>query len=280
MGSAETAYRCLISKDAVTAQNLARELESVNQDRQLVQNQIWDQVREVAEAGLLEGKFPHAIVVASAEWHEGVVGIVASRVTEFFKKPAVIMAIREDGLTKGSARSYGGYSILDALHASASLLKTYGGHKYAAGVSLDHDQLEAFCKNFNDAIALQVPSKNKGKLNLEGSCDLAELTPKTLEELERLGPFGPGNPEPVFSVYAWVETQSVLKGRHLKLKLCEPPWVVEGIWFNAAERQEWMFAMEKSAQMKIRRGFAGIPELNRFRGRVTPSLRIKDLAPE
>lgn len=284
LGSAETAYRCLISKSDAEATALAEELETINRERQTVQNQIWDEVRSEAELKLEQKQFPHAVVIASSRWHEGVVGIVASRVTEYFKKPAIVMAIREDGIAKGSVRSYGGYSVLSALHECADLLKSFGGHAFAAGLSLESHHLEAFVLRFNEAISKLVPSKNKGIIELEGSCSLDELTVKALQEIETLGPFGPGNPEPVFSVDAWVESQTVLKGRHLKLKLCASHQVgaksptVEGIWFNAAERLDWLSRIEKNSPLKKRFGFAGIPELNRFRGRVTPTLRIKDLA--
>ena len=105
MGSAETAYRVLTTKDPDEGRKLAQELEGINQERADLQNSIWDQVREKVNEGLALGKFSHAVVVASADWHEGVVGIVASKVTDHFKKPAIVLAIREDGIAKGSVRS-------------------------------------------------------------------------------------------------------------------------------------------------------------------------------
>ena len=277
MGSAQTAYECLTTSDKVRGQQLAQELEGINKARAELQNQIWDEVREMVTKGIEVGKYSHAVVVASEKWHEGVVGIVASKVTEHFKKPAVVLAIREDGIVKGSVRSYGGYNVLEALHLSKSFLNGYGGHKFAAGLSLKHDLIESFTDHYNKMVATLAPSKKSGLLELEGECAITDFTIKTLEELEKLAPFGPGNPEPLFAVRANVDTQTILKGRHIKLKLGIPErnLKIEGIWFNAAERLESSTLMEESAQFRKPCIFAGIPEINRFMGRVTPSLRIK-----
>jgi single-stranded-DNA-specific exonuclease len=277
MGSAETAYRVLTTTDAEEGMQLSQELENINKHRAETQNNIWDEVRQVVQAGIDAGKFSHAVVVASKNWHEGVVGIVASKVTEHFKKPAIILSIREDGLVKGSVRSYGGYNVLEALHLSKAFLKGYGGHKFAAGLSLDPENLEAFISFYNSAVAGLVPSQTRGNLYLEGTCSLEELTLPAIEELEKLAPFGPGNPEPLFAIEAKVTLQSVLKGRHLKVKLHSPTRLfMEAIWFNAAERMEYTDLVDVSAQQNKICLFAGIPEVNRFLGRVSPTLRIKE----
>lgn len=277
MGSAETAYRVLTTKDPDEGRVLAEQLEAMNQERAETQNQIWDQVREQVSAGLEKGQHPFGVVVASSDWHEGVVGIVASRVTEYFKKPAVILAIREDGVAKGSVRSYGGYNVLEALHLSSARLIGYGGHKFAAGLSLKDADVEEFSKKFNESLSTLTPKESDDRLKLECRVKLSDLDLKGLGELESLAPFGPGNPEPLIGVEARIEEQMVLKGRHLKLKLqAEAVKRFEGIWFNAAERLEFTELAEVSAQLKKSCFFAGIPEINRFMGRVTPTLRIKD----
>ncbi|MBC7396302.1 MAG: single-stranded-DNA-specific exonuclease RecJ [Bdellovibrionales bacterium] len=277
MGSAETAYRTLTTKDREEGIRLAQELESVNAKRAELQNLIWDEVREQVTVGLGKGKYSHAVVVASNNWHEGVVGIVASKVVEHFKKPAIVLAIREDGLAKGSVRSYGGYNVLEALHLSKSFLKGYGGHKFAAGLSLDPAQIEGFCTHYNQMMQTLIPNSNKDDLHIEALCSLKDLDMKALGEIEKLAPFGPGNPEPIFAVEAVVHSQTLLKGRHLKLKLSHSSNATfEGIWFNAAERIEYTDLVDKSAQQKKTCVFAGIPEINRFLGRTTPTLRIKE----
>ena len=277
MGSAETAYRVLTTKDREEGVQLAQELENVNGKRAELQNLIWDEVREQVNLGLEKGKYSHAVVVASDNWHEGVVGIVASKVVDHFKKPAIVLAIREDGLAKGSVRSHGGYNVLEALHLSKQFLKGYGGHKFAAGLSLDPANIDAFCAHYNEMMKTLVPHSGKDDLLIEARCELKDLDLAALGEIEKLAPFGPGNPEPVFAVEAIVSMQTVLKGRHLKLKLSHQSNAkFEGIWFNASERIEYTDLVDKSAPRRTSCLFAGIPEINRFLGRTTPSLRIRE----
>ena len=284
MGSASHALELLSTADPSRASKLAFELEAMNKERQETQNKIWDEVRTRIEAALVEGKFQHGIVVADPGWHEGVVGIVASRVTETFRKPAAVIALRED-FGKGSVRSFGGKDVLQALRDSSAFLLGFGGHRHAAGLSLPLDRVEAFAESFDRALGILPESRDGGLLWIEGRCGVDELELKTLRELESLGPFGPGNPEPVFAVEAELVSRQTLKGRHLKAQLASVNETknpstgqvnrVEAIWFNAAEREEALTALDENLVSV----WAGVPELNRFRGRVTPTLRIKDWKP-
>ncbi len=276
MHSASLALDLLTTSDPARASDLAQELERLNTERAEVQNQIWDQVRARVEQGLSEGKYRHGIVVADAGWHEGVVGIVASRVTEAFKKPAAVIALRED-LGKGSVRSFGGKDVLGALRECAGQLLGFGGHKFAAGLSIGLDRIDEFAEAFDQAIERLPEEVGAASLWVEGECSLDDLDVRSLQELERLGPFGPGNPEPVFTVRALAQSHRVLKGRHLKLSLgggaqSSSGYQMEAIWFNGAERKEVMDQLEQFQE----REWAGVPELNRFRGQVTPTLRVRD----
>jgi single-stranded-DNA-specific exonuclease len=283
MGSASLALELLTTQDEARAQSLAHELERVNQERADLQNRIWDEVRAKVEAGMQQGRYTHGIAVADPGWHEGVVGIVASRVTETFRKPAAVVALRED-YGKGSVRSWAGKDVLAALRACAPLLRTFGGHKHAAGLSVELEHFEAFAQAFDQALGELHEDAASRPLLIDAEVSLRDLDIKTLQELENLGPFGPGNPEPVFSASARVIDHRVLKERHLKftLEAGEPSGegergaLFEGIWFHGAERKS--IYREGVLQMEWAQ-FAGVPELNRFRGRVTPSFRIKDCRP-
>jgi single-stranded-DNA-specific exonuclease len=279
--SASLALELLTTTDELRATELAHELERLNQERANIQNQIWDEVRARVEKGISEGKFKHGIVVADPSWHEGVVGIVASRVTETFRKPAAVIALRED-FGKGSVRSYAGKDVLAALRASAHTLLGFGGHRHAAGLSVALDRVDELAEAFDQALANIAEDADAKPLLIEGSCSIEELDLQTLRELEHLGPFGPGNPEPVFSVRASVRGHRVLKGRHLKLDLVPrpvgaafSPIAMEAIWFHAAERDELMSEDVLSQEAE----WAGVPELNRFRGQVTPTFRVRDRRP-
>ena len=275
MQSASLALELLSTTDAMRGTQLAHELERLNKERADLQNQIWDEVRARVETGIADGRYRHGIVVADQGWHEGVVGIVASRVTETFRRPAAVISIRED-FAKGSVRSFGGKDVLGALRASAEYLLGFGGHKHAAGLSLMPENLPAFEAAFDEALS-QIQEDSKGAaLAIEGECQISDLDTKTLQELESLGPFGPGNPEPVFSFKAWVQSHRVLKERHLKLILedAETGASIEGIWFHAAQERD-LEAPEFAEESE----WAGVPELNRFRGQVTPNFRIRDWRP-
>lgn len=270
MASASLALELLTTENPARALELAQELESLNQERSQVQNLIWEEVKEQVELGLKAGKFQHAVVVASEAWHEGVLGIVASRVVEAYQKPAIVIAIKE-GLAKGSVRSFGGKDVLQGLRDSAETLLGFGGHKFAAGLSLKPEQIEKFAGAFDQAMALQTGES--GSLWVECFCSLEELNFKALQEFEALGPFGPGNPEPVFAFRAAIKQKRILKGTHLKLSLSSTVKTVDAIWFNALDQRDEKEIDAMSQDLE----WAAIPELNRYQGRVTPTLRVKDL---
>jgi single-stranded-DNA-specific exonuclease len=273
MQSASLALELLSTTDALRGAQLAQELERLNTERADLQNQIWDEVRARVEAGIAAGKFKNSIVVADAGWHEGVVGIVASRVTETFRRPAAVISIRED-FAKGSVRTFGGKDVLGALRSAASHLLSFGGHKHAAGLSLNPEHLEAFSAAFDEALSQTLEDTLGTPLVVEGECEIAGLDLKTLQELESLGPFGPGNPEPVFTFKASILSHRVLKERHLKLQLGETASSIEAIWFHAATERDLL-----SPEFSGLSEWAGVPELNRFRGQMTPTLRVRDWRP-
>jgi single-stranded-DNA-specific exonuclease len=271
MQSASLALELLTTKDAARALELAQELERLNAERAVLQNEIWDQVRAQVEKGIQNGLHQHGIVVADPGWHEGVVGIVASRVTETFRRPAAVISVRED-FAKGSVRSWGGKDVLAALRGSAQHLLGFGGHKHAAGLSLKPENLDAFAKAFDEALSLLETDTVGTPLLIEGSCTIGDFDLKSLLEIERLGPFGPGNPEPVFTFKASVRDHRILKERHLKMNLTsDSKSSIEAIWFHGAENDRVSFLLESE--------WAGVPELNRFRGQTTPSIRVRDWRP-
>lgn len=273
MQSASHALELLTTQDEARAYELAETLEALNKERADTQNRIWDQVKAEVESRIQAGEFRHGIVVANREWHEGVVGIVASRVTETFHRPAAIISLRED-FGKGSVRSFAGKDVLLALQKSAEHLKTFGGHRHAAGLSIEIPNVDAFARAFDAALSEIPTDESDGALYIEGECDISELDYKTLQEIERMGPFGNGNPEPVFRVVGRVRNPSLLKGRHLKFSLVPdaqtPGAIIEAIWFHADERREKLMELGRAE-------WAAVPELNRFGGRVTPTLRVRDL---
>lgn len=273
MGSASLALEILTTTDSGQAMRLASQLEEINKERADTQNRIWDEVKSRVEAGIAEGRYRHGIVVADAGWHEGVVGIVASRVVETFQRPAAVIALRED-FGKGSVRTFAGKDVLAALRTCSQHLLGFGGHRHAAGLSVPLDGIDALAKAFDEALSTVEGDPALAPLYIEGNCSIDDLDIKTLQELENLGPFGPGNPEPLFCIRAKMQDHKILKGRHLKMNLASALRMrtIEAIWFNASEE-------EASASKEGEFEWAGVPELNRFQGRITPTLRIRDRRP-
>ncbi len=294
MGSAGLALELLSTHDHGRALELAREIEKLNRERMNVQNKIWDEVRDRIDSGMTTGRYKNAIVVADKGWHEGVIGIVASKVVETYHRPAIVITIKEAGGAKGSVRTFAGKDVLMGLRKCSGVLNRFGGHKAAAGIEIEpHKILEL--ENEFDRVMGQVSGEEQEKvLLIEGNVTLEELDIKTLEEIEKLGPFGPGNPEPVFSLKAGVRSGTVIKDRHMKLNLytngCDEKnnglltdvlgaqmqkkanCNIEAIWFNAAEKQEYSIK-----ELSVKETYwAGVPVLNRFRGYKTPTFRIRD----
>ncbi len=280
MQSASLALELLTTQDSARATSLAQELERLNAERAELQNRIWDEVRARIETGLKEGRYQHGIVVADSAWHEGVVGIVASRVVDTYRRPAAVIALRED-FGKGSVRTFAGKDVLAALRECSADLLGFGGHKHAAGFSVALDRVDALALAFDSAVARLSEDADARPLMIDGDCRVEELTVAALQEIEKLGPFGPGNPEPVFAIEAQVRSQKILKERHLKMGLSgssigegdtQPSSTIEAIWFHGAEHEEVMQLVTREGKAR----WAGVPELNRFRGRVTPTFRIRD----
>jgi single-stranded-DNA-specific exonuclease len=207
------------------------------------------------------------------------VGIVASKVTEYFHRPAAVLSVNGDH-AKGSVRGYGGVPVLEGLRKCADALLGFGGHHHAAGVQLSAVKIEEFTLAFDGAIGglkAAGADANQGAVPLliDAEVELQDLTLPVLRQIEALAPFGPGNPEPVFLIHAGVAEKRILKGRHLKLALSSSKngsnsMNFDAIWFNAAEHKERLDGLEKNTLTQ----WATIPEINRFRNSETPSLRI------
>lgn len=274
LSSAKSALDLLTTDSPEMAYRLAREIENLNDERTHLQNEIWDQVQIQIDQGIKDGKFQHGILVGSPDWHEGVIGIVASRVCDKYHRPCGVVSMRED-YAKGSARTFSGKDVLSALTQCSDLLLGFGGHRHAAGFSLKNENLEALQLAFDDACSRLIADDTKGALIVEGEAGLEEFSEKTLEQLEQMAPFGNGNPEPVFVITAQVKNKRVMKERHLKLELSPVGSVtkqsMEAVWFHQAD------IPTDSLNESGNASFAGVPELNRFLGRSTPNFRIKDI---
>jgi single-stranded-DNA-specific exonuclease len=190
--------RLLLDADPAQARRLAEELDRENQARQEIERRMLEEALADATAAVARGV--RGLVLAREGWHPGVVGIVAARVAERFHRPAVLIGL-VDGVGKGSGRSIEGFHLYDALAACQGHLTRFGGHRHAAGVTLEPGRVEAFRAAFEAHAAAALSEEQLvPRCRIDGWVEEGELTPRAAEDLEKLGPWGAGHPEPVFAL--------------------------------------------------------------------------------
>ncbi|MBE9536372.1 MAG: single-stranded-DNA-specific exonuclease RecJ [Proteobacteria bacterium] len=267
LSKADTGVRLLTTEDGQEAAALANALDCENRERQEIEKKILQEAIDMVEEGGLH-KRP-AIVLASEKWHPGVIGIVASRIVEKYYRPALIIAIK-DGQGKGSARSIEAFHLFEGLEKCGEHLVSFGGHKYAAGFTLDASNLDAFRQAFENAVSSSVSDEDFiPSLKLDGIASLDDIDDSLVEELERLAPFGASNSEPVFmSQGVEVLSVRVLKDAHLKLQLRQGSKVLDAIAFNMVHK-----ALSPGDSVDV----AYSVSFNEWKGRRTVQLKVKDI---
>ena len=225
----------LLTADGAQASTIAAALDDSNAERQSLESSTLEEARAMLKEGACRGR--KSIVLGSKLWHPGVVGIVASRIAELFHRPVILFAL-EDGTGRGSGRSISRFHLLDAIRGCADHLLRYGGHSHAAGLSIQEAELERFALSFDevaagvldaDALIPTVP--------YDAELSAAEIGEALPLELQRMKPFGMGNPEPVFLLKgAQVAECRLLRGGHLKLKLSCGGQSFDAIGFGLADK--------------------------------------------
>ena len=262
----------LTTRDPEEAKHAAEYLDRANQERRAIEQDILEEVVERLEG--VEG-LPNCIVLASPDWHAGVLGIIASRVVERYHRPCILIALDGDK-GKGSGRSVSALHLFDALGQCEDLLLGYGGHMAAAGVTVEAAQVSALAARLDQVVGRKVrPEAFAPSLSLDASAKLEEIDRRLLDEFERLAPFGPGNPEPVLLLKGVVPRHAKVVGKdHLKLTLTQPGAPsLAAIAFGAAD---WLGEYVVEGRPV---DVAGTVSVNRWQGRETLQLRVKDLRP-
>lgn len=211
--------RLLLEDDPARADALAQELDRENQARQEIERRILDEALQDASARV--GAGARGLVLARDGWHAGVVGIVASRIVERFHRPAVLIAMGEDG-GKGSGRSIEAFHLHDALAACAEHLSRFGGHRHAAGVTVARERVEAFRAAFEAHAAAHLRDEDLvPRCRIDGWIEERDVSERAALDLARLGPYGAGHPEPVFALRGAASRSRTVGqgGAHLKLAL-------------------------------------------------------------
>ena len=273
MGAADLAADLLETADPARAEELARALCDLNRERQAVEQAICADA--IGQIEGLRSEDRSALVLSSEAWHQGVVGIVASRLSEKYSCPSFMIHLK-DGTGKGSCRSYGGFNLFAALESCADLLDGFGGHELAAGFTIPEENIGAFRARMNR----YVRTASGGELPVS-SLDLdaaiacpGDMTLNEVEQLSLLEPYGAGNPRPAFALLgATVDAvQPVGQGRHLKLRLSKGVCRFDAIFFSTTEEECGV-----AAGSRVDAAF--YLQANTFRGSTTLQLQLIDVRP-
>lgn len=273
MGAADLAADLLEAGTPEEAEALAKQLCDLNRERQSVEQAICtDAIQQIDR---LPEEFRSALVLASDHWHQGVVGIVASRLSEKYSCPSFMIHIK-DGCGKGSCRSYGGFNLFAALESCSDLLDEFGGHELAAGFTIKEENIDSFRTRMNR----YVRASSGGELpvsSLEIDAPIVcpgDMTLSDVEQLSALEPYGSGNPRPVFVLLGTtVESiQPVGQGKHLKLRLSKGSCRFDAIFFSVTQEECGI-----AAGCRIDAAF--YLQVNTFRGQTTLQLQLIDIRP-
>jgi len=243
MQSGREAVDLLVSRDTKDANERAAAIDQYNKDRKELDKRITDEANAILSARGDDVSDHKSIVIYNPEWHKGIIGIVASRLTELYYKPSVVLTRgNEDGIATGSSRSVQGFDVYKAVEASRDLLENFGGHTYAVGLSLREENIPEFTRRFEQYVADNIlPSQLTPQLDIDAILPFTRITPEFVSMLRMFAPFGPGNQKPVFCTRDVKDFgTSRIVGRnneHIKLEIVDDTSgkVFNGIAFNMAQ---------------------------------------------
>lgn len=241
MASSDKSLKLLVTQNRLEARQLAVELDNENKYRQMIERDILQQTFDIIEKNRY-AEDEGGIVVASEDWHPGVIGIVASRVVDKYFRPTIILT-DDNGVYKGSARSIPSFHLYDGLSSLSHLLISFGGHKYAAGVKIAKENLDEFRKKFNELVKANVKKEDFiPEINIDAEIESKDITSEIMQYLEKLEPYGQGNKEPVFfmrnvSKYQY-ETYVGKEQNHLKCIFEKKGMLFDAIGFNMKDYKD------------------------------------------
>ncbi len=237
----QVGIRCLLEDDAFVARDIAQSLDQLNQDRRAIEGGMQQEAMKMLQKfDVNDGAdIPWGLCVYDADWHQGVIGILASRLKDRYHRPVIVFANAEDGSLKASARSIPGFHIRDALDAIATrqpaLLQKFGGHAMAAGLSLEQEHFDAFSKAFDEEVRNTLSDTDlQAVLMSDGMLGEEHLTLNLAATLKNAGPWGQHFPEPLFDGVFTIVQQRIVGAKHLKLVLClaASEQIIDAIAFN------------------------------------------------
>lgn len=271
-----SAVNLLIERDETTAEEFGSFIDTCNQDRKHIDRSVTQEAHDFIEANP-EMKARKSTVIYNPKWMKGIVGIVASRLIETYYRPTVVLTM-SNGLVTGSARSVPGFDLYQAVESCSDLLENFGGHMYAAGLTMKPERVEEFTRRFNDYVEENIdPQMLIPQVEIDSTLLFSEITPEFRRDLCRFQPFGPGNTAPVFC------TRSVSNNGDARLVGAE----CEHLRMNLIQKEKpntsiASIAFQQPTYYEYIRGGRPVDVCycvveNHYRGIVTPQLRIKDI---
>jgi single-stranded-DNA-specific exonuclease len=270
LADAMRSVELLTTEDPARAEHLAAELDEENRARQTIEQEILNEaIRRIESDADFAGR--RSIVLASPEWHPGVIGIVASRLVERYYRPTVLLAIDSaSGLGRGSGRSIRGFNLYEAFKACQHCLAGFGGHRMAAGLSIKEEHVPLFTAEFERAVrAVTRPEQFIPETSIDSELSFADVSDALLQDLACLEPYGPSNAEPIFLArHVSVVSRRIVGENHLKLYLRQGNRALSTIGFGMAD-----VAVDEGSRLDI----LFSPEHNEWNGNTSIQLRLRDL---
>lgn len=231
----------LVSRDLHEAFEKGKDIDQHNRERKEIDKKITEEANALIEEKVRNVNDRRAIVIYSKDWHKGVIGIVASRLTELYYKPSVVLT-QSNGIATGSARSVQGFDIYAAVNSTRDLLENFGGHTYAVGLSMKEENIKEFTRRFEEYVSAHIlPNQLEPHLDIDAEIEFADITPELVMMLKKFNPYGPSNQKPVFcskNVFDFGTSKLVGKNlEHIKLELEDDSTshVINAIAFNMAQ---------------------------------------------
>ncbi len=270
MDDAKQAVRLMIADESPHHADQAGELQNLNKDRQEADRDITAHALEILNTNE-NNESLKSTVVFNAGWHKGVIGIVASRLTEHFYRPTVVLTEHEGKVT-GSARSVKGFDLYEALYACREQLIQFGGHKFAAGLTMLPGKVNDFRNHFERVVSASItPEQLIPEIEIDAEINFSDITPLFYKLINEFSPFGPDNMKPVFVAKHVKETgwSKLLKDRHIKFSLKQNGVTLSGIGFDMAHKMELLKENELDVVFQI--------EQNEWQGNTSLQLMVKDI---
>ena len=268
MGNEKVALDLFLSKDYAEAKKLAIRLNEYNIERQTIEKQIFDEAVQKVEAN---EKDKTCVIVGSKGWHHGIIGIVASKITDMYFKPSILVCF-EDGEGKGSGRSIPGFDLHEALMKCEKHLEKFGGHSMAVGVTLKESEFESFKNELEEYAKENEIDKIQPVIKIDSELSLKDVSIDSVKSLSMLEPYGEANKMPLF-LFKNLKINSIRalsEGKHLKLTLKEDNYMINAIGFNMGELSEKYLLDDKV-------DIVGNLDINVYNGNENVQIILKDI---